>query len=547
MKSNRQPISPNELTGARIFKGATILAVAGIISKIFGAFFRIPLTILIGAEGMSYYGVAYPVYSFFLILATAGIPVAISRMVSERIALGDYKNAHKTYKVSFLLMFVIGAASFAVCFFLAGQIATRMGNPGAKASLMAIAPALLLAPIVSSYRGYFQGQQNMFPTALSQVAEQILRVVVGLALAFALVKQSLELASAGATFGASVGLVASLIVLAVIYFMGRSRRAALIAESHTEDESAGSLMKTLLKISVPITIGSTIMPLMMIIDSMIIMNRLQATGWSYSESKTLYGLISGFCDPLIGFPGVFIDAICISLMPAVTAAFTLKLKDDLDHSIQSSVKLMMIVAFPCAMGLIVLAKPILTMLYPLQLESAIMAVPNLQILALSVITLSMMRVFSSALQGIGKMILPVINLFIGSIVKITVSYVLVGIPALNINGAAIGSVSAYLVAGILNYYAVKKYAGTKINLAKTFVGPMVSTLIMGAATIAAYKLCYMICARNSLSTLLAMIVAVAVYFVSVFVTKTMDREDVLKLPKGELIVKLTDRIGFTGK
>ena len=208
---------------------------------------------------------------------------------------------------------------------------------------------------------------------------------------------------------------------------------------------------------------------------------------------------------------------------------------------------MMIVAFPCAMGLIVLAKPILTMLYPLQLESAIMAVPNLQILALSVITLSMMRVFSSALQGIGKMILPVINLFIGSIVKITVSYVLVGIPALNINGAAIGSVSAYLVAGILNYYAVKKYAGTKINLAKTFVGPMVSTLIMGAATIAAYKLCYMICARNSLSTLLAMIVAVAVYFVSVFVTKTMDREDVLKLPKGELIVKLTDRIGFTGK
>lgn len=547
MNKNKLPITPSELTGARIFKGATILAVAGIISKIFGAFFRIPLTNLIGAEGMSYYGVAYPVYSFFLILATAGIPVAISRMVSERIALGDYRNAHKTYKVSFLLMFVIGAVSFAVCFFFAGEIATRMGNPGAKASLMAIAPALLLAPIVSSYRGYFQGQQNMMPTGLSQVAEQILRVVVGLVLAFALVKQSLELASAGATFGASIGLVASLLVLGVIYFMGRARRSELIRACNTEEENTGSLIKTLLRISVPITIGSTIMPLMMIIDSMIIMNRLQATGWSYSESKTLYGLISGFCDPLIGFPGVFIDAICISLMPAVTAAFTLKLKDDLDRSIQSSFKLMMVVAFPCAMGLIVLAEPILTMLYPMQLESAIMAVPNLQILSLSVITLSMMRVLSSALQGIGKMVLPVFNLFIGSIVKVTVSYALVGIPSLNINGAAIGSVSAYLVAGILNYLAVRKYAGTKINLAKSFVGPMVSTLIMGAATFGAYKLFFMLLGRNSVATLASIIVAVAVYFIAIFITRTMDRDDVLKMPKGELIVKLTDRIGFTSK
>lgn len=545
MNDNRSPIDAKELTGARIVKGATILAIAGLISKVFGAIFRIPLTNLIGAEGMSYYGVAYPVYSFFLILATAGIPVAISRMVSERTAKGDYINAHRSYKVSFVLMFAIGIVSFIICFFGAGVIAEKMGNPGAKASLMAIAPALLLAPIVSSFRGYFQGQQNMFPTAISEVAEQMLRVIVGLALAFTLAQKSLELASAGATFGASMGLVASLLALSFIYFHGRKRREHLHSQSIIKEEKTGRLLKELFSISIPITIGSTIMPLMMIIDSMIIMNRLQATGWSYSESKTLYGLISGFCDPLIGFPGVFIDAVSISLMPAVTAAFTLKLKDDLDKSIQSSIKLMMIVAFPCAMGLIVLAEPILTMLYPAQMESAIMAVPNLQILALSVITLSMMRTFSSALQGIGKMVLPVVNLAVGAVVKVTVSYLLVGIPALNINGAAIGSVAAYLVAGILNYIALKKYAGTKINAFKTFGGPLVSTLVMGAVTFVAYKGFFMLIGRNSIATLCSIILAVLVYAIAVFATKTMDREDVLKLPKGEMIVRVTDKIGFT--
>ena len=198
--------------GSKMVKGATILAVAGIVAKIFGAIFRIPLTNLIGAEGMSYYGVAYPVYSFFLILATAGLPVAISRMVSKRVALGDYRNAHKSYKVSMRVMIVIGVVSFVVCFLGAEQIATMMGNPGAAMSLQAISPALLIAPIVSAYRGYFQGQQNMYPTAVSEVFEQMARVAVGLFLSFTLVKVSLEHASAGATFGASAGLVMSLIV-----------------------------------------------------------------------------------------------------------------------------------------------------------------------------------------------------------------------------------------------------------------------------------------------------------------------------------------------
>ena len=544
MDKNDRPIvnKTEHAASVRLVGGATVLAVAGIISKFLGAAFRIPLTNWIGAEGMSYYGAAYPVYSFFLILATAGLPVAISRMVSERIAIGDYKNAHKSYKVSLYVMVAIGVLSFLICFFGAGIITQRMGNPDAKYSIMAIAPALLLAPIASSFRGYFQGQQNMFPTAISEICEQFFRVIVGLTLSYILISKGLQYASAGATFGASAGLIAALVVLPIIYKKTSANRQARINESTNPEESTKSLAKELVEIALPITIGSTIMPLMWIIDAGIVMTRLQATGWSLAMSKVKYGLISGFCDPLVAFPGVFVDAISISLIPALTAAFTLKRKDELDHNIQTGIKTMMVVAYPCAIGIIVLAAPILHLLYPAQPDEVEMAVPLLQITALTVITLSMMRTFSSCLQGIGKMVLPVINLIIGAVAKIILSYVLVGIPAINVNGAAVGSVCAYLIAGVLNYRALKKYANIDIDLKGTFISPFISSGIMGVATIAVYKLLYAVCGSNALSTLIAILVAVVMYFVLIFVTKTVSKEEAYMLPKGDMIVRVANKL-----
>ena len=200
-----------------LVRGATILAVAGIISKIFGAIFRIPLTNMIGAEGQSYYGVAYPVYQLFFAIATAGFPVAISRMVSERTARGDYINAHKSYKLSLKVSTALGIVSFAIMFFGAGAIARAYANPGAEASLKAVSFALLFTPIVASLRGYYQGRQNMRPTAVTEVIEQMVRVIVGLSLAYAFFKTSLEKAAAGATFGASAGIIAALILMVIIY------------------------------------------------------------------------------------------------------------------------------------------------------------------------------------------------------------------------------------------------------------------------------------------------------------------------------------------
>lgn len=523
-------------------QGATILAIAGILSKVFGAIFRIPLTNMIGAEGQSYYGAAYPVYQFFYVIATAGFPVAISRMVSERIALGDYINANKSFKLALKVSLVISVISFIICFFGAKGIATFYGNPGAENSIRAISIALLFTPIAASLRGYFQGHQNMTPTAVSQVVEQIVRVTIGLILAYIFFRTSLENAAAGATFGASAGMIAAMILLLSIYKKNLATRQENMRKSVVRDESDNARIKELIEIVIPITIGSSIMPLMMIIDAAVIMRRLQATGWTLAMSKTLYGLISGYCDPLVNLPVVFIDAITISLIPAVTTAFTLKKKADLDGNIKTGLKTMMVITYPCAIGLIVLAKPILHLLFPTKLDEADLAIHTLQILAFSIIALAIMRTMSSSLQGIGKMTLPVINLFIGAVVKIIVTFILVGIPALNINGAAFGTVCAYLTAAILNYRGLRKHANVELDLKDIFLRPLLASVIMGVSAIVFYEIMYLIHPGNTLATGFAILGAIVVYFVMVFVTKAVSREELALVPKGDKIYEIAVRL-----
>jgi stage V sporulation protein B len=284
------------------------------------------------------------------------------------------------------------------------------------------------------------------------------------------------------------------------------------------------------------------MPIMFNIDAAIIPRRLLETGWDSVMAEKLYGLMGGFCDPIINLPNIFIDAICISLMPAVTTAFTLKNKSELDDNIKTGLKTMMVITYPCAIGLIVLAKPILTMLFYKKYDEAVMAVPALQILAVSILTLAIMRTFSTCLQGIGKMMLPVWNLLIGAGVKAVVSYILIGIPAININGAATGSVIAYITAGILNYRALKKYTDVSLDFKSIFIKPLIAALIMGASAIISYKLLFMITSSNSISTLLAILIAAAVYFVSVFKTNAVTKDEIELIPKGDFLYRLAVRL-----
>lgn len=533
--------SNNDITGT-LMKGAGILAIAGIASKILGAVFRIPLTNMIGAEGQSYYGAAYPVYQFFYMITTAGAPVAIARMVSARVAVKDYINAKKTYVTALRVMTVISLISFALCFFGAHRIAVMMGNPGATISIKAISITLLFAPVVAALRGYFEGYQNMKPTAVSQIGEQIIRVVIGLALSYYFMNKSLEKAAAGATFGASAGMIAALIIMLAIYWKNSKIRHTHLEQSIKVKESHSDRVKELFSIIIPITIGSSVLPIMLVIDSMIIMRRLQATGWSLATSKQLYGLISGFCDPLINLPAVFVDAITVSMIPAVTTAFVLRNRAEIGRSVRAGFKSMMVISFPCAIGLVVLAQPILHLLYHNKMDEADMAVTTLQLLALSIIPMSAMRTLSSCIQGLGKMRLPVITLMIGALVKIICTYIFVGIPSLNINGAAVGSICAYTTTFVLNYLALRKISKVNLNLSVTFIKPMIAALLMGIFAFLIYKLGMMATGINLFATALSILSAMILYFIFVFKTNSVSKEEIALIPKGDKIYDLAVKL-----
>ena len=366
---------------------AAVLGAAGIIVKILGAFFRIPITNWIGSEGMANYAPAYAVYSILLVISTAGLPVATSKMVAERCAVGQFREANRVFKKSLALMTALGVAGALVVLIGAGPIANAVKVPGASLALLATAPALILVPIMSAYRGYFQGQQNMNPTAISQVVEQVFRVGCGLALAYYMIGAPLfadtydsgARGAAGGTFGATAGAIGGLIAILIIFSREKKDIYGRIARDETtEFEPTKSILKKIVIIAIPITIGASLLPIMNTIDAAVVNRRLMSTGWDMNMAHDLYGQITSMADPIVGFPQVLMQAIIVSIVPMVAAANRLADRDDLHGTINLGIRMTTIIGFPCAVGLFVLAKQALLLLYPLQKESAINATPCLR-------------------------------------------------------------------------------------------------------------------------------------------------------------------------
>lgn len=532
------------------FQGAVVLGVAGLIIKVMGAVFRIPLANIIGDTGMGYYQTAYPVYVLLLTLSTAGVPVAISRMVAERNALGNNYEAYRVFRISFALLFAIGISSSAVLFFGAEAIVTHLGNPGAKMAMMSIAPALLFVPMMASFRGFFQGLQNMNPTAISQVVEQLFRVSAGLTLAVVLVDRGLEYAAAGASFGATAGSVVGLLtVVGLFLYHRRSILEGVVRIKGERSESSSRILIQILAIAIPITIGAAIMPIMNTIDVAIVIKRLAASGFTPDAANSLYGQLTGMAGPLINFPQVLTQAIAMSLVPAVAAAYKRKEMDFLRYNVELGLRTSLILGLPCALGLMTLSEPIMLLLYPAQRASAVSAAPSLFILSFGVIFLATVQTLTGVLQGIGKQLISVRNLAVGALAKVVLTYYLTAIPSVNIRGAAVGTVCAYIVASTLNLLAVTKYTGTRFDLRLTIIKPLISGLVMSAFVFATHRVVYIVLGNimdsinkaNALATLLAILVGVLVYFVMLLKTRTITSEELKLLPKEDKWIRLFDR------
>ena len=527
--------------------GAALLGVAGLLSKILGACFRIPLGNIIGDDGMGYYQTAYPIYIALLTISTTGIPTAISRMVAERRAQGKYRESFRIYRHSLALMAGIGIFTGLVLFIFAPQICRYISEPDAVWCMYTLAPALVVCPIISSIRGYFQGQRNMVPTAVSQVVEQIFRVTTGFVLAMMFMGRGLEYAAAGATSGASIGGALALLYTVIAFLR---KKKGLIAEFEPDDGApkmkSGSIFKELLSIAVPITLGALIMPIINTMDTVIVKTRLISIGYSQDVARSMFGQLSGMASPIINMPDAVTAAVCMSLVPVIADA---KLRGDSDFvkkNTQLSVRYASLVGMPCAVGIFVLAKPIMLLFYPLQKEAAVNAAACLAAYSAGVALLAIHQALSGVLQGIGKQMIPVRNLLIGALVKLIATYVLCGIPSVNVRGAAYGTVITYFISALLNYLSTKKYTGVRLDLSLCIFKPLLASAVMGACAYGVYMLCsgYM---GNAMSTLVSIAVAVVVYVALVFLTKAVSADDLRGVKKLEKLTILLDKVMPKGK
>lgn len=537
-----------------LVKGAVVLGLAGVFVKLLGAVFRLPLANMISATGMANYSPAYYIYSFFLILATAGIPVAISKMVSEARAVGNHYRAHRIFTLATMLMAGIGTVSFIILFFFAPTIAEAIHNPESALAMRAISPSLIMVPIMAAYRGYFQGMQNMKPTAVSQVIEQLFRVVIGLLAAyllFSMTKEGFftnnfdkyERGAAGANFGATAGSFGGLLMILLIYFFSKPVIVRRVETTeHLGCEQGKEILRKILIMSVPITIGAAIMPIINLVDAGMVVGRLQSgSGFSYDEAKSLYGQLSGFVGPLINFPQVLTQAVAMSLVPVVAEAFKLKDGMQLRKNVMLGLRMTVIIGFPCALGLFALAKPILLLLYPRQAESAVSAAPILAIMAIGVIFLAIVQTLTGVLQGVSRQMIPVRNLAIGVIFKVILTFILTGIPAVNVKGAALGTVAAYATASVLNIIAVKRYTGASVDVMKTFGKPFLAALFMGAV-VKLFHTIFCGFAGNSISTLISVFIGVVCYGIMILVTRTVTPEELEILPKGHKLAAIARKL-----
>ncbi len=382
----------------------------------------------------------------------------------------------------------------------------------------------------------------MRPTAVSQVVEQIFRVAVGLSLTVLLLDKGLPIAAAGASFGAAAGGIFGFICILLIYRKEKKKiDAELVCVDRTPKESTKDILKTIIGIAVPITIGASVMPIINALDTAIVKSRLIAIGYDSNVARALYGQLTGMAAPIINLPQVFTQAVSMSLVPVVAASFRRGDREFMNRNISLSLRYAMIVSAPCAAGIIVLAKPIMKLLYPYQRESAVSAAGCLAVLAVGTVFLALVHASTGTLQGIGKQQIPVLNLGFGALAKVGVTYVLTAVPFLNVKGAACGTVAAYLVAALLNILRVKHYTGVKIEGTATFLKPVFCAAVMGGFAYGVYALLEPR-TGNAVATLLAVFAGVLVYALMIFMTRTLSAEELESLPKGKRLSMILKKL-----
>ncbi|MDD3919603.1 MAG: polysaccharide biosynthesis protein [Eubacteriales bacterium] len=531
-------------------KGAAILAVAGLLVKLIGAVYRIPLNNIVGVEGMRYYDIVYRYYAGLLVISSSGLPTAISKMVSERVTLGDYKGAKQVFRTALLLLTGIGIVTFALMFFGADALASISYTEASYAevakqalSFRALAPSLFFVSVMCAYRGYLQGMQQMTGTAVSQVMEQIGKLAVGFICAMKMLPMGPEYGAMGALIGVSASELLALIVI-YLFYMRRKRGLDRQVEKslYTKKQlTFGQVTKKLFGIAIPVTIGASIMPITGVIDSMLIIRNLEGLGFSVDAAGEAYSLLYSYVTPIINMPAVLTVALAMSLVPAISAYMAKRDGKGVRRAAKTGMKLALMIGTPCSVGLFVLAKPILGMLYGTLTETQLVIASELmQTACIGVIFLSLVQTLTGVIQGLGKPVIPVVNLVFGGVLKVVTLTILMKQPNINIQGAAVSTVVCYASAAILDVIYLIRRTHMRVHIWDIFGKPIVSSVVMGGVV---YGVSLLLQGHldATVVTLLSVFLGVAAYGALVIALRMLGPSDIAFIPGGNKLGRLFGR------
>ncbi|MEG1764281.1 MAG: polysaccharide biosynthesis protein [Oscillospiraceae bacterium] len=529
--------------------GAAILTIAVIITKLLGAIYKIPLGNIMDDAGFAHFNVAYNLYNVLLTLSTAGLPIALAKLISEANSLDKPEQVKKTFKVALTAFVVLGAVGTVVMFAFPTELAIFMEDVEASQSVFALAPAVILVCIMSAFRGYTQGLSDMRPTSISQVVEVAVKVGFGLVVAFILQKQGAgtPILSAGAISGVAVGSLVACIYMGFAakkhMLIEKERYANVPAITAQEAEKNSAILKRLIKVGIPIALGSCVLSVITLVNTKLVLGQLQnSVGFSAVEATTLFGVYSKALT-LYNLPAALITPLTISIVPAIAGYITKKQFGEAKSVIESSLRISTIIALPMAVGISALATPVMNGLYPGSAEQggALLAIMGI---ASFFVCLSLMT--TAILQASGRERLPMYTMLIGGSLNIVLNWFLVGNPAINIYGAPIGTLICYVVMSGLNLWFVMKKLPERPKLTRVFLMPAINCALMGFVAWLIYPAALKLIGAGPEPTRMLILVglavaigiAVIVYAVLTIITKSITLDDMKLIPKGEKIAKL---------
>ena len=525
---------------SKFLKGTMILTISSIIVKVIGSLNWIILSRVLGGEGIGLYQMGFPIYLMAITVSSAGVPVAISIITSEKLANKDYRGAKRVFNVSLRLLLISGLLFSSALFFGADFLINQhiIRDSRAYYSIIALAPAVFFVTFLASFRGYLQGWQIMTPTATSEVVEQLVRVITMLVFADLFMPYGLAYAAGGASMGAGAGAFCALLVL--MWFYRRLKRR-LHAEIEAQDdsipqESAGHIIKRLLKLALPVSLTSLMLPIGANLDLLIVPQRLEVAGFNVHHATELFGYLTGMAVPLVNLATIFTAAMTISLVPSISESRALERFDAIRDKIRLAFRVAMIITFPCFMGLFFLAEKVAALIY-----NAPGAAGAIQTMSVGILFLGMHQISTGILQGLGKTAIPVINMILACLVKVVMSWWLTAIPFLGIKGASMATVADFAVAAIINMGFIYKYTGFTFSLG-SLLKPLLAAGVMGAVIYAVLSLTEQL---GMWCVLFAMVAAVPAYALALIAFGGLSKEDLDNIPFiGRRILAVGQRLGM---